>query len=223
MPVSARLAATERSMHLVRITAIWPSASMIRIEVSLKTLPRFAGVAKPGKRSAIRATSSDDGAGEQGLAGLEQAVEHQATSRDAGGGAHQLLGRQPVALEGADDPALAHDDDAVGHAEDLGDFGGDHDDGEALRRELGHELVHRGLGADVDALGRLVEDDDPRLRRQPLGDHHLLLVAARELADVLVERGGAQVEPRGVLAGQAELLGEPQEAAARGARRATAA
>ena len=58
MPVSARLAATERSMHLVRITVIWPSASMIRIEVSLKTLPRFRGRAKPGKRSEIRRISA---------------------------------------------------------------------------------------------------------------------------------------------------------------------
>ena len=36
-------------------------------------------------------------------------------------------------------------------------------------------------------------------------------------ADVLVERGGAQVEAARVLAGEAELLGEAQEAAARGA------
>ena len=83
--------------------------------------------------------------------------------------------------------------------------------------ELGHELVHRGLGADVDALGRLVEDDDAGLGGEPLGDHHLLLVAAGELGDVLVERGGAEVEAGGVLAGEAELLGEAQEAAARGA------
>lgn len=35
MPESARLAAIERSMQRVRITAIWPSARMIRIDVSL--------------------------------------------------------------------------------------------------------------------------------------------------------------------------------------------
>ncbi|MCY1251177.1 hypothetical protein D9M72_649100 [compost metagenome] len=35
MPESARFAAIDRSMQRVRITAIWPSARMIRIEVSL--------------------------------------------------------------------------------------------------------------------------------------------------------------------------------------------
>ena len=43
MPVSARLAATERSMHLVRITIIWPMARRISGEVSLNTSARFDG------------------------------------------------------------------------------------------------------------------------------------------------------------------------------------
>ena len=68
--------------------------------------------------------------------------------------------------------------------------------------ELGHEAVHGGLGADVDALGRLVEDDHLGRRRQPFGDDDLLLVAARQRADVLAERGGAQVEPLGVARAQ---------------------
>ncbi len=42
--------------------------------------------------------------------------------------------------------------------------------------------------------------------RQPFGDDDLLLVAARQRADILAERGGAQVEPLGVGAGQRELL-----------------
>jgi hypothetical protein len=38
--------------------------------------------------------------------------------------------------------------------------------------------VHLGLGADVDAAGRIVEQDHRGLGVQPLGEHHLLLVAA---------------------------------------------
>ncbi len=113
-----------------------------------------------------------------------------------------------------DHAALAHDDDAVAHAEDFGQFGRDHDDREALGDQFGHEVVHGGLGADVDALGRLVEDDHLGLGRQPFGDHHLLLVAARQRADVLAQRGGAQVEPLGIVARQREFLGQPQEAGA---------
>ena len=78
--------------------------------------------------------------------------------------------------------------------------------------QFAHEVVHGGLGADVDALGRLVENDHLGLRRQPFGDDHLLLVAARQRADILVERGGAQVEALRVVARQRELLGQPQEA-----------
>ncbi len=36
------------------------------------------------------------------------------------------------------------------------------------------------LGPHVDAARRLVEDEEPRVGGQPLADHHLLLVAARE-------------------------------------------
>ena len=78
--------------------------------------------------------------------------------------------------------------------------------------QFAHEAVHGGLGADVDALGRLVEDDDLGRGRQPFGDDDLLLVAARQRADILAERGGAQVEPLGVVAGQRELLRQPQQA-----------
>ena len=48
MPVSARLAAMERSIERVRMTAIWPSARIIKIDVSLKTVARLTGRAKPG-------------------------------------------------------------------------------------------------------------------------------------------------------------------------------
>ena len=49
-------------------------------------------------------------------------------------------------------------------------------------REVADDLVDLGLGADVDALGRLVEHQHLRLRRQPAGQQHLLLVAARQRA-----------------------------------------
>ena len=38
------------------------------------------------------------------------------------------------------------------------------------------------LGADVDAAGRLVEDQHVRIGEDPLAQHDLLLVAAGELA-----------------------------------------
>ena len=50
------------------------------------------------------------------------------------------------------------------------------------------------LGADVDAAGRLVEQEHPRPGRQPLADDHLLLVAAGERRRDLLDAGAAHPE-----------------------------
>ncbi len=57
-----------------------------------------------------------------------------------------------------------------------------------LAGDLADQLVQIGLGLDVDADRRLVDDQDLGVGGEPLGDRHLLLVAAREIADGLVER-----------------------------------
>jgi hypothetical protein len=60
----------------------------------------------------------------------------------------------------------------------------------ALCSQRIEELVDFGLGADVDAARRLVEDQHVAIAQQPLGDDDLLLVAAREQARFLgVGRG----------------------------------
>ena len=105
---------------------------------------------------------------------------------------------------------LAHDEHAVAHAEDLGQLGGDEQDRQALRGEVRDRPVDVGLRADVDAVRRLVEDQDPRLGGKPLREHDLLLVAAREAAHDLRRRG--RLDP--------QLLHEP--AGERGARAAAA-
>ncbi len=120
-----------------------------------------------------------------------------ACSSDAGGGADELFGRQPRRARIA--PAIRPSRMTMTRS-DMPMISGISEDtmmtARPARGQFAHEVVHGGLGADVDALGRLVQDDDLRLGRQPLGDHHLLLVAARQRADILVERGGAQIEPR---------------------------
>ena len=50
------------------------------------------------------------------------------------------------------------------------------------------QLVDLGLGADVDAARRLVEEQDVAVAQQPLGDDDLLLVAAREQPHLLPRR-----------------------------------
>ena len=83
-----------------------------------------------------------------------------------------------LALEVAGDPALAHDQDAVGDAQDFGQLGGDDDHRAALGGEPFDQRVDLGLGADVDAARRLVEQEDARAGGDPAADDRLLLVAA---------------------------------------------
>jgi hypothetical protein len=52
------------------------------------------------------------------------------------------------------------------------------DDRFAGAGELVDEFVDGNLRADIDALGRLVEDQDIRIRKQPARDDDLLLIAA---------------------------------------------
>ena len=54
-----------------------------------------------------------------------------------------------------------------------------------------------GLGADVDAPCRLVEQQHPRLGQEALGDHDLLLVAARERGDGRIGAGDPDGQVRG--------------------------
>ena len=63
-------------------------------------------------------------------------------------------------------------------------------------RDGAHQLVDLLLGADVEAAGRMVEDQDARAGLQPLGEHHLLLVAAREVEAQRVDAGRADAQAR---------------------------
>ena len=96
------------------------------------------------------------------------------------------LGRQPAAVE---------HEDAVGEADDLGQLGGPQQDDPAGVGELADEGVDLVLGADVDAPRRVVEQDDGRGHLQPLGQHDLLLVAARQRRHGGRRSGGLDAEP----------------------------
>ena len=90
---------------------------------------------------------------------------------------HDLLLRG-AARQDAGQPSLAHDRDAVAETQNFGQFRGDDDDGAPFGGEAVEQLVDLALGADIDAARRLVEDQDIAVAQQPLGDDHLLLVAA---------------------------------------------
>ena len=82
---------------------------------------------------------------------------------DLAGGRHDpFLGDVGTELGG--DLAAAHDDDAVRDAQAFADLRGRVDHGQAAPGAFGQEAEDLGLGADVDAAARLVEEDDGGVR-----------------------------------------------------------
>ena len=63
------------------------------------------------------------------------------------------------------------------------------------RGQLVDQRLDLGLGADVDAPGRLVEQQHPRVQAEHPGQQDLLLVAAGQLADLLVRAGDLDPQP----------------------------
>ena len=104
-----------------------------------------------------------------------------------------LVGVLPVEL--GNDLAVPHHHDAVAGTDQFRHVGGDEQDRQALLGQFGDDPVDFGFGLNVDALGGLVEDEQPRVGRQPFGQHHLLLVAAGQRADRLIEAGELQLHP----------------------------
>src|SRR5690242_20567719 len=68
----------------------------------------------------------------------------------------------------ADNAAAAHVQDAVADRADFRDFVGDEEDTDPPAGEPPDDLVNAFLVADVDAHCRRIEDEDPRIRREPL-------------------------------------------------------
>ena len=62
------------------------------------------------------------------------------------------------------------------------------------RGEAADDLVDLGLGADVDAVRRLVEEQHLGPGEERAGEERLLLVAARERGDRLADVGHADAE-----------------------------
>ena len=88
---------------------------------------------------------------------------------------------------------------------------------------VAQQPVDLDLGADVDAAGRLVDDEHPGRRGQPAGQQDLLLVSAREGPHLLVGvlHGDAQLPPilLGQLAAEAPAAGSRPGSSARARRR----
>src|SRR5262249_41679343 len=91
-------------------------------------------------------------------------------------GRDDLLLGDVVASELGADPSVVQDDDAVAQRDQLAHVGRVEEDRHARVRLLAHEVEDLGLRAHVDAAGRVVHEEEPRLQRQHAPEQHLLLV-----------------------------------------------
>ena len=98
-------------------------------------------------------------------------------------GVHDLVFGGRRCVEFSNDAAKASDQDAIGNSKDFRQVGRDHYDRLAFVCQAADLRVNFGNGADVDAAGWFVEDDDRGVLGERFGDNDLLLIAAGKLDD----------------------------------------
>ena len=143
------------------------------------------------------------------LVGHDRTASHLPVVRDhavprvlvAHDGTHDLLLCRVGCGKLANEGAVVHHADPVTDAEQFRHFRRDHHDAFTGRRQFVDDTIDLVFRTDVDAAGRLVENQDLGVRHQPFRQHDLLLVAAGELADFLIDIRAANVHPGPVLAG----------------------
>ena len=97
-----------------------------------------------------------------------------------GDGFDQIAPLHRRARKFGDDSTLAHRENSVGNGENLFEIGRCNQDCFAARRKISNDVMDFVFCADVDALRRFVEKKHIGVRREPLRQNNLLLIAARQ-------------------------------------------
>src|SRR5476649_1192445 len=118
---------------------------------------------------------------------------------------HDIFLRGDFRTKFRDKAAFVHHVDAVAHAQQFRHFRRDHDDALTFGGQFADDAVDFILGADVDAAAGLIEYQHVRTREQPLGQHHLLLVAAGQVDHFLQHAGAADFQLLAEVCGDAEF------------------
>ena len=124
-----------------------------------------------------------------------------------------LLGHG-IALERRNGVAAGHHDHAVAQPLELECVARDDDDRDAAGGDLAQDAVDLGAGAHVDALRRLVGDEDRGLGEHRPRHHDLLLVAAGQRRDGRLERRRPHVQLAQLALDDLDLAAPADEGAA---------
>src|SRR5579883_896777 len=143
-----------------------------------------------------------------GMAGFGGAFMASLVMVRARGQSDQLFFRCIAAGKFAGDRAVAHNEDAVAHAEDFWQFRRDQEDRQALLSEAIDRSVHLCFGDNIDSSRRLIENQNFGFRHQRSAYDHFLLVPAGERADLLALRSGADEQLLKIPCDRSALRGE---------------
>ena len=103
----------------------------------------------------------------------------------------EQIGRVCAAGKAAGHPTAVEDDGTVADASDFFGVRGNQEYGKALLGPLSQCQIKLVASTNVHASGRFFEDEYCQIFDQPAGQAGLLLIAARQQAQRLVEVGGA--------------------------------
>ena len=102
--------------------------------------------------------------------------------------------------------AFAEDDDAAGEIHEFGKFGGDQENGGARAGELIEQVMDFAFGADVNAAGGFIDDQDFALPGEPFGEGDFLLVTAAQTGDWGIDVGSFDAKLVDVTMGEASFI-----------------
>src|SRR5215216_4078242 len=193
------IAPTDRSIPPEMTITVWAMASRARVMVPA-TMPRTSKAPTPGTGGSATGSARpaappprppSPGGGRTVPAGRWGGgggwpprpggwPSYRRHLQAVGGGEQVGLGRRRWQL-GHDGPVVEHGR-PVADQPDLAQLAGEHDDGRAGVGQLPDQVVDLVLGADVDAPGRVEQQQGAEPGGQPAADGQLLLVAAGQTA-----------------------------------------
>src|SRR6185437_9876269 len=192
---------TETSRLRVSSTTACAAATMARIAAFDAIMARFCGLRKRGDSIANTAPSSTMKASTP-VTRMRRANSPTPTrvclpsNADIGdlelgcGGHHDRLLGPLLARKFGDQPAFRHHQDAFTDRQHLQEIRRDDKNGEPPVGEFGDDLMDLRFAADIDAMRRLVENQNARLYGEPFGESDFLTVAARQGRDDLIDARG---------------------------------
>src|SRR3954447_3378770 len=218
-PEMAMSEPTERSMPPVAITSVMPTPTMtvvqtwVRFTLSVCQLRKFGVTAALNRTSASRASGgpwrsrnvcrSSRRTGFVGTMAASRISITRSTApdliRETGAvrhrGHHRIL-THILANQFGDGDAVAEHEDVACRLHQLFDLRRDHENAQPIVGEFMHKAENLGLGADVDAAGRLIQDQKLWIHAEPARQQDLLLVSSGKLANGLLRRAAAGAQPR---------------------------